>query len=408
MWSKIYTVIFFCILSAATAAYGAEFEVHPSIALSGEYTDNVYETGTNRSSDYITRVLPGIAMSYKARLLTADLSYLFDYRDYARDVREDENTHALSASGHLTAIENLLFLDVRDEYRRVSLDVTRDLANESLFFNQSDQNVATISPYLTLRPMERISVKTGYTFVDTRYIDSPAIDKNDHIAFVNLAYEMTKRLSLTADYTYTRQLADIDDLRQHYSLAGFRYEYSNKSFLFAQGGKAWTYFDSGPRLDSVIWNAGFSHVVDTISATVTTGVRYNEDPLRNVTKESYISGKLEKQFVRGAVSFSPIYSRYVLTNTDTLLLEKYGAAVRGRYDLSADLNCFLGLGGEVYDLPDPLGYTRRIQTDTGLSYLLAKGLTLSLTYIFTGYSSPTIIADNRHVNRAMFEIKKTF
>jgi hypothetical protein len=53
-------------------------------------------------------------------------------------------------------------------------------------------------------------------------------------------------------------------------------------------------------------------------------------------------------------------------------------------------------------------YTRRFQVDSGLSYLLAKQLVASLSYVYAGYYSPGIAYDNRHVNRAMIEIKKTF
>ena len=167
MSNVLRAAVYFSILSVTTVAQGAEFEVHPSLAVSEEFTDNVFETPTNRISDYITRVLPGIALSYRAPALTGDLNYVFDYRHYARNTRGDETTHELSAKGHLTAVENFMFLDVSDEYQRVSLDVTRDVTKESLFLNQSDRNVATVSPYLTFNPTERILVKTGYRFIDT-------------------------------------------------------------------------------------------------------------------------------------------------------------------------------------------------------------------------------------------------
>ncbi len=165
--------VLFTILSIATVAQGAEFEMHPSLAVSEEFTDNVFETRTNRTSDYITQTLPGLAMSYKAPALTANLDYVFDYRHYARNTVPDDIAHTLSADGHLTAVKNLLFLDVSDEYQRVSLDVTRDVTKESLFVDQTDRNVVTASPYLMFNPMERIMVKTGYRFIDVRYFGTP-------------------------------------------------------------------------------------------------------------------------------------------------------------------------------------------------------------------------------------------
>ena len=408
MPNTLVTSTVFTVLIAATAAQGADFQLHPSLAVSEEFTDNVFETRTDRTSDYITRVMPGLVMGYKAPALEGDLNYVFDYRHYARDSRGDEVSHTLNARAKLTAVDNLLFLEAADNYQRVSLDVTRDTTRESLFINQSDRNIITASPYFTVRPSARIPVKGGYRYTDTRYIDSAGIDKTDHVAFLDIAYELSMKFSLTAGYTFTREFSDIDDFSQHQALGGFRYEYAEKSFLFAQAGNTWTRYDSGSRLNSLAWNAGLTHVFDTVTATVMTGVRYNEDPLSNIIKESYVSGIIEQHLNRGSISFSPIYSEYATTKTDALQTKKYGATVSGQYDFTADLKGRLAFTAERYEQQLLGSYTRRLQVDTGLSYLLAEQLTAALTYIYAGYSSPGIAFDNRHVNRAMVELKKTF
>lgn len=408
MSKALWGALFFAVVSSAAVVQGAEFELHPSLAVSEEFTDNVFETNANRASDFITRTLPGVAMSYKAPVVTWNIDYVFDYRFYARKNRDDEVAHSLNAKGHLTAVENLLFLDISDEFKRVSLDATMDVTKESLFVNQADRNVATASPYFTLHPTARIAVKPGYRFIDTRYFSSLGIDKIDHIAFLEIRYELMKRWSLTADYNFTREFADIGNFSQHHALGGFRCEYSEKSFIFAQAGNSWTHFDNDRRIDSVVWNAGISHVFDTAIATVATGVRYNEDPLRNTVKESFVGGTIEKQLNRGSFSFSPQYSEYVATRTDTLQTKKYGATVRAKYDLYTDLNGNLGFTAEKYEQPFLGSYTRRLQFDFGLSLFLGKQLTASLFYLYADYFSPKIAADNRYVNRAVIELKKTF
>lgn len=400
--------ILFCIFSVATVAQGAEFELHPSLAVSEEFTDNVFETRLNRTSDYITRTLPGLALIYKAPALNADVGYLFDYRHYAKKKRDDEITHSLSAKGLLTAVEDFIYLDVGDEYQRVSLDVTRDVARESLFLNQSDRNVVTVSPYLILHPTQRISARPGYRFIDTRYFSSTGIDKTDHVGFLDMTYELMKSWSLTAAYSFTRELAVVDNFSEQQALGGFRYEYAQMSFLFAQAGNTWVKYDSGHALSSILWNAGITHVFDSVTATITTGVRYNEDPLRNVVQESFISGILEKRFKRGSLSFSPMYSEYVMTESDALQTKKYGATAQGRYEISQELEGRFAFTAEKYEQPLLGSYTRRYQVDSGLSYLLASQLTASLSYIYVDYYSPGIALDNRHVNRGIIEIRKAF
>ncbi len=403
-------------LSIATFAHGAEFEIHPSFAVSEGFTDNVFETRTNRSSDYITQTLPGLAMSYKAPALTLNINYVFDYQHYARNTIPDDIAHSLSETGHLTAVKNLLFLDVNDEYQRVSLDVTRDVTKESLFVDQSDRNVVTASPYLMFNPVERIKVKAGYRFIDVRYFGIPVgtsvgtfeVDKTDHVAFMNMSYELSKRWSLTTDYTFARETSVIGNFSQHQVLGGFRYEYSDKSFVFAQVGNTWISYDNGQGLNKSIWNAGFTHAFDTVTGTVTTGVRYDEDPLSNIIQESFVAGSLEKRFNRGSLSFSPRYSEFVLANIDTLQTKVFGATVQGKYEFTADLDGSLGFTAERYDQPLLGSYTRRFQVDSRLGYRLAKQLTASLSYIYTDYYSPGIFEDNRNVSRAIIEIKKTF
>ena len=405
---------FFCpalilgLLSLATVAWSGEFESHLSVAVSEEYTDNLFETPTNRISEFITRALPGVTARYEAPRLTGDLNYLFDYRNYARGNRNDEIAHTAGLKGHLTGVENLLYLDIAEDFQRVSLDVTRDTTKESLFVNQSDRNVVTASPYLLLHPTERISLKPGYRFIDTRYSGDAGINKTDHIGFMALSYQLMNRWSLTGDYTFVRELAAADNYRQHQALAGFRYEYAEKSFLFAQGGNTWTSYDSGESHSSAAWNAGITHEFDSATVTVTTGVKYDENPLRTVMQESYVYANVEQRFPRGTLTVSPFYSEYLLTDTNALQTRKYGATAKGQYELLTHLTGRLGVTGEKYEQRLVSSHTLRFLVDSLLSYLLAERLTLTLSYSYVDISSPGITTDNWFASRGMVEIRQTF
>ncbi len=403
---RIYTL--FCTIGMASLANGAEFELHPSITVSQEYTDNVFETTSNRESDYITRALPGLSMLYRASAMTGDLNYQFDYRHYAKKNHTDEFTHLLAAKGHVIAIKDLFFLDMHDDFQRVSLDATRDLHQESLFLNQSDRNVATAEPYVMLHPSERSTFKLAYRFTDTHYFDSPAINKTDHIGMAEATYALTSQLDLTAGYSFTRELSDVDNFNQHQGYGGFRYEYADKSYLFAQGGNTWTNYQKGRRLNSSFWNAGIKHQAATVTASVTTGKHYIEDPLRNILQETFVSGTLEKRFNSGSVSISPVFSEYVNTDTDRLQTRKYGATAQGQYEFGASLSGTAAFTAEKYEQPLLGSYTRRFLASTSLSYLIADQLTLTLAYTYVDYYSPGIAADNRHINRGIIELKKVF
>jgi hypothetical protein len=396
------------VLTLSGVAHAGEFQFHPSITVSEEYTDNVFLTKEGRESDFITRGMPGVALAYNAPALTADVNYHYDYRYYAKRSPSTDQTHDLNANGKLTAVENLLFLELNDRYARVSLNVSKDVTHESLFVDQTDQNVATVSPYITLQPWKQTKVKTGYRFIDYRYFDSSGVDKTKHIGFLEAAYELTSKWSITCGYSYTREESAVSDYDQHQPYAGFRYEYSDKSFLFGQAGYTWIKYSDGHHLNNIYWNVGFSHAFDTLTATFSTGVRYDEDPLLTVTQETFVTGGLEKSLKRGTIGLTLYYSEFDLAETNTLQTRKYGGTLKGGYEFTSRFTGSLGFTAEKYEEQIPKTYTRRFVVEPGLNYLLAEKLTVSLNHVFVDSYSPVIATDNYQVNRIILGVSKVF
>jgi len=397
------------IILMASVSMAGDFEIHPSVAVSEEYTDNVFNSSTDRVDDFITRLMPGVVMGYKSQRLNADLNYMYDYRYFADDSHENDTAHLLDFRGVLMPVENLFYIDLSDTYQRVSLDVTnKDVTKESLYADQVEQNVATVSPYFRLNLGERGTVKTGYRYVDTRYFDENGFDKTDHVAFLDASYRTSERFWLTTGYTFTHEDSDFDDYDQHLAYGGFRYEYGANSFIFGQGGYAWTEFDSGHNFDSRFWSGGASHTFDTVTASMSTGVKYEEDPQRNIIQDNFVRVALDNSLQRGAVGIFAAYDEYVLTETDTVQTRKYSAGVHGRHEFTPDLNGRLAVSLERYEQPILDGDTRRILVDTGISYQLGRQFTLALSYIYSEYDSDDFAEDNKYVNRGMIELKKTF
>lgn len=404
---RSFLVALSCLILSIPFAHGGEFELKPAITVSEEYTDNVLNEPNNRIDDAISRVVPEIFTNYKSPAFTGELHYLFDYRYYAKSGRDNEIVNYLYAKGLLVPLQNLLFLELSEEYSRVSLKVTRDVTKESLYVDQTDRNLAIVSPYLLLRPGQRSTIKTGYRYVDTRYFDD-GIDKVDHVGFLDLSHGLTEKFSLTAGYSFTHNDSDIDQYDQHQPYGGFRYEYGEKSFVFGQLGYTWTDHETRPDFNKMFWYAGVSHTVDSAVASVTTGVKYDEDPERDIIQNSYVIATLENSFKRGGGGLSVYFNEYVLTETDTLQTRKYGATVHGRHEFSARLAGRLAVTLEEYEEKTVDGDTRRLFVDSGVSYLLTDRLLLSLLYLYTEYNSKDIAADNKHVNRGIVELKYNF
>jgi len=393
------------VLASSGVVFAGEFSFHPSLAVREEYTDNVFEQRDPRRSDYITRLLPGLALKYNAPLWDWDLAYTFDYRIYARNSRDDESTHDLAAKGQIRIVDEFFFLDLSDSYKRVSLDVSRDFTQEGLFANQSDSNIASASPYLVFHPGNRTTLKTGYRYTNVWYRNPTAIDKREHSGFLNASYEYSSKVSFNADYTFVHQNS-VTPYNRHSPSAGARYEYADKCFLFAQGGYTWVDYRDAPDFNKPFWNAGITHTLNTLAVTFTTGVQYPEDPLSGFTRQTEYNLALNKTYERGTAGLSVYYAKY--DGETVARTKKYGVGLTGRYDVTERLSGSLAANLERYDFRDPSGHTRRIYVAPGLSYALPWETTLSLFYTFVDYDSAARVEDNYSVNRVALEVRKVF
>lgn len=402
-------VLAFLLLDFMAVSSYAELRITPTISVSEEYNDNLFETETNRKSDYITRTLPGLSFLYTAPFWKWDLAYNFDYRHYARGLRNDENTHNLRANGSLNLIENLLFLDVSDVYSRVSLDVARNAANEGLFVNQTDQNLLTVSPYFQFRPTDTISLKTGYVYTNNWYSDPRSPARSRHSGLIELSYTMNPKVLVTTTYRMDREDSSIGRFYRHELYAGPRYEYAERSFISAMGGLSRTDYDRGLEVMNPYWSVGVTHSFDTVTANLSSSIRYTDDPLGGAVRESnYISLSLQKTIHGGSLGIISSYSELYDINRQTTTTERLTAGVNGNYEIYPHLNARVGFTFENYRYVSRHGTTRRYYADTGLTYSFGNDLSLGISYRHAAYDSPQIAEDNMRVNRIILEISKSF
>ncbi len=393
---------------SATSAADTSFK--PFVAVSEEITDNVFEQAANKRSEYITRLRPGATLNYQTPFWSWDTAYTFEYRNYARGSKADEFTHDAALKGNIALIEKFFFLDLGDTYRRVTLDVSRNAATESsLFLNQTDQNIATVSPYLVWRLRGDSTLKTGYRFTDTRYWDATGIEKQEHRAFADLTHQVTSRFSLTSGYAFTRLESRPARFNKHDLYGGFKYEYADKSSIYGQIGNSWQKFDAGADVTNLFWNAGITHDFRFAVATLETRVSTTEDPLAVSTQETSYSAKLEKTLQRGMIGLSSSYSEYVNTATSSMGHHKLALSAYGRYEIMQDLTANLSATGERFSRVTAVDYPYRFTGVAGLSYALKNDLTLGLTYTHVNnLLDLERNAGSYQVNKVVLEVKKAF
>lgn len=400
-------------LGAGTAA-AEERLLAPFLSVGQEYTDNVFDTRDNRRTDYITRIRPGFTSAYEAARWKWQASYNLDYRYYARDSKTNDLTHDAGLKGTITLVENFFYLDLADTYKRVSLDSFRDQTVSSPFANQTEQNIATVNPWLLWRPGQKTTLKTGYRYSDTRYWDSNGIDKQAHSAYADAAYELTQKLSLLANYTFTHQeSADKRRYDKHEGTGGFRYTYAEKSFLFANGGYTWQFYPDRTASRYVIWNAGLTHDFTWLVATLEARRQTTEDPLATSTRETTYQAKLVRPFERGSIGLSGGYTEYDVT--DSLISagndrHKVFANLDARYELAQGLAATAALGGEryTYSLPTASNARYRLTASAGLTWQLLDNLTAALTYTRVTNQDRIDGGSGWSTNRAMLDLKMVF
>jgi hypothetical protein len=444
-----------------STALAAEFRFRPSMAISEEYSDNINQERDKRS-EFTTRVSPGLSMEHTARFWDASLNYGFEYLHYARgnkkkadgDFTQNDARHTFNAHVQGRIVPELLFLEVRNDYRRMDLNLLRSSqapmtpgaaggpdalpapetaadARDPEFSGistrereSSDRNVFTVSPYLMFRPTAVSALRTGYAYTNTWYREETVKSSHLHEAFLEGGYDLTAKFGLDAGYLGAWErisdpaLAPGQDGRaaagredRHTPYFGVRYAYAQDSNIFARFGNTWRRFPDRAGTSDPYWSAGLTHAFAAMTASLISQVRYSSDPLQERSRREILhAATLSRPYARGAVALDAGYSEF-----DEPRATKVGTGVTVNHELSRRLTGTAGLAfsrrQEDRFAAGDTGNDRvkEWQARLSLTYLLGEDFTAGLNYLFTDSSSNDPFSDdNFQENRGALEVKKTF
>ncbi len=401
----VFSVIIFSITSITESA---EFRILPSVTLSEEYNDNVFLANEDTVSEYITRAQPSIMLEFEGLMWELDIDYGLDYRYFAKGTRVDRTTHNLAVDGRLEILRELFFFDISNEYRRVSLDITRDFARESLFVNQSDRNMFSANPYFVLRPHSLITINVGYIFEDVWYKEERGIDRRHNIGYINSVYEVSSMLTLNADYKYTNAYTDLLDYDKHDIGFGPRYEYAEESFIFFTVGNSWLDLGMGDNSSRIFWNAGITHTFPLFTGTLESVSDYIEDPRRTLRIENRYIASISKTLERTSFLLSIYLREYRNFQTEDLEIRRYGTEVDLSYEITPRLTGNLDFIIEKLEREIEDTYTRRYIPRLGVDYKLLEDLTLTFIYQYIYSDSPKVEESSYKNNRFTLAMRKSF
>ena len=386
----------------------SEFRIQPGISLGEEYNDNIFLVPENRSYDYISRIAPSITFMYKAPLWDWDVNYLYDYRYFARYYLREDKTHSLNLANHTRIKDEYIYLDVSDNYARVSIDPTRDYTQESTFVNQTDRNTLTVNPYFITRPTSQMTVTTGYGYSNTWYKDPTAIDETAHVVYTGLQQELSQRSNMIAGIRHAQNKNRLQEYSQDDVFLGQKYEYVANSILSVTVGNSWFDNKGAEKTSQVYWDASLMHRYSTMTVTYETGLRFIPDPILILRREDRYLATISKAVERTSLGISGGLIEYRNVINKHLETSSYQVTGTLSHAITTRSKIILDLG--AYRLKDYLVHakTDRYLTGARFEHLFTENLTLALDYRYTNVYSPDVYLYNYFNNRFSVELRKVF
>jgi hypothetical protein len=178
------------------------FELTPSIYTSETYDDNIFLTNTNKVSDYITAVTPGIAMRLLREHTNFQLSYAPSFVWYADRADQDTTRHSAGLTFGQDLAERLRF-DLTDTYLQSDdpLQDVQDVQGIRRTRNQYWTNSGMGNLSYIFGTENKLNVGYGGNYIKNNEV---TLDNSEvQTPYANLAYWFDVKNGMELTYTYT-------------------------------------------------------------------------------------------------------------------------------------------------------------------------------------------------------------
>jgi uncharacterized protein (PEP-CTERM system associated) len=247
-------------------AWGAKWEVVPTLSVVETYTDNLSLTpDASKQSDWVTQVIPGISIAATGAGLKFNATYTPEFTYYARGMRDNQVFHRGNATGSAELAKQLLFVDAGanvDQYD-VSLQGPLTTTNVNTTGNRATVGTYFVSPYLRREFGSDVQAEARFTYSvansdDTSTLSNSVADRINLRLTSGPAYK-----ALTWDLGYLKQTIDYEmgrNIDTEVTTANARRPITPTVGLLAQAG--YEYYKSGliPPTEGPSWSAGLDWV----------------------------------------------------------------------------------------------------------------------------------------------------
>jgi uncharacterized protein (PEP-CTERM system associated) len=194
----------------STGAAKRAWSIVPGVSIKETFTDNANISGTNKESDWITEIAPGVRINGQTARVKLFADYRFRNLVYASGSRSNQVQHSLSSYGKLEALDDLLFVDVNGSISRQQISAfgSQSAANYSVNSNSTENRTFRVSPYVKGR-------FAGLANYELRYSDTRSRSDSAGASEVNSAV-WSGRVSGSTPFAALGWSIDADDQRNEY------------------------------------------------------------------------------------------------------------------------------------------------------------------------------------------------
>ncbi|NVN97996.1 MAG: hypothetical protein HXX17_01640, partial [Geobacteraceae bacterium] len=369
-----------------------------------EYNDNIYETRSNRLSGFITHISPSLKGDYNSRLWTWNLNYEPEYIMFHSGKQGNELRHNLLAAGNIRLIDNFLYLNISDEYKKNSFDGNR----QTQYANLYNQNIFSVSPYIDYRINPRWSASAGYRYVNRSYSGSQSINNEEHGGFLKLTRDTGPRSNVYTKADYSRIIPETGQSHDRLThVVGAEYRHAKDSNIHAEAGYSIFFPASGgSTTTSPFWNVGILQAVDQYRFSLDSGVTFDNDPGLSSSERRSVSGRIERDYSRGVIG---IYGRYndTINSTDNANSQWFTTGIDVSHLVTLRVTSHFSLSTDKY-LNNSRDLYRNLFT-AGVKYEVYKDLYCGIDYNRIAYSDSFFSPIGPiEANRIMVFVTKTF
>jgi hypothetical protein len=352
--NKCVVAVLFFLLFAVNAFAATEYTVEPFLSLSEEYNDNLFLKRSDRISDFISNVSPGIALSAKSINTDLRLSYFPTFSFYSSHHELNDTAHHATANGAFKLSERL---NTTLTFSYVRSSETSDITV-----------IPDIGPVTIRAEWEYLTVGGGASYRLT--------DKLFYV--VNLSY-----------YNADTNAANLNKVKTYSGNTGLTYRSSEKTTFSATA--TYIKYDYNPGSDATGQNY-LLEVTRILSPSVTVGASagaiITKIQDRGNSDVDFKGGvNLRKTFERGEVSLSYNYGVIPSVESETPLryqvvnlsfskpfTEKFATSASASYSNYKSIR-----PATDADNRD----TNEIRVNTALAYSFSPAVNLALSYSYT-------------------------